>query len=107
MFFKQLARTMIRNQRRIRQQVQNSVKHLYVGITRQIRRQQESDTESILYNEAVNPNAELPSHDDDDINRLLIPIWRRQYSDLIRNVGRDVKHMRYQVLMMVNRHLRH
>ena len=104
-FFKELARSMRKDQRVIRQRVKQAIKFLYTSVSRRIGNYQETEGENEMTH-ATNLMGEIPSNDDDDLNRQLKPLWLLQYRSMVRDLETNIKRMRYKVLMMVNRHLR-
>lgn len=91
------------NQRRINNGVYHNVRSLYFAVSGQLRGfQREYENE----NESWREGSETPSNDDDDVNRKLKPIWKKHYRDIIRDLKRDVREMRYRVLALLNRHFK-
>lgn len=41
---------------------------------------------------------EMRSGEEEDLNKMLLPLWRKHYREIITNLNKNVKDMRYTVL---------
>ncbi|KAL4225837.1 Protein monoglycylase ttll8 [Mactra antiquata] len=84
-FFKDLARSMQNNQRFIKQSLRKTVRNLYWSVTTKLRRgSYEYETE----NESGREGGE-----DEDLNRKLLPIWRQNYHEIMKDIENNVREM--------------
>ena len=94
---------MQKSQRRITNGLYRNIKALYTTVSGHLKGfHHEYENE----NESGREGNEILSNDDDDMNRKLKPVWKKHYNDIVSNLKRDVRNMRYRVLALLNRHLK-
>lgn len=98
-FFKDLARSMQNNQRYIKQSLRANIQSLYSSITKKLRR---SNREYETENESGREGSE-----DENLNLKLLPLWRQHYRDIMKDVEKNIREMRYRVLALLNRHFKY
>ena len=104
-FFRHLMKTMKHDQRHIKRTVHNAILDMYIEMSLVLQHIQESDLESV-YRESSSPQgSDTLSNDEENINNVLKPLWRKHYQNILAGVESSVRQMRYTVLKLVNKQL--